>query len=70
MDKDPDIIPEGASLITLDSKYSACMAKNSKYTKHTSHISRRLYSVRNGENLQNTQYWLALRRSAIGRHCN
>ena len=54
MDKDPDIIPEGASLITLDSKYSACMAKNSKYTKHTSHISRRLYSVRNGENLQNT----------------
>ena len=34
----------------MDSKYDVCMAKNSKDTKHTSHISRQVNFVSNGEN--------------------
>ena len=48
--KDPDIVPEAAPLIILDSKSSVCMAKNGKYAKHTRHIARRVHFVRNGEN--------------------
>ena len=46
--KDRDIVQEEAPLIVLDSKYTMCMAKNGKNTKHTSHISRRMHFVRNG----------------------
>ena len=35
LNKDPDIVPEEAPLIILDSKYSMCMDKNGKDTKHT-----------------------------------
>ena len=38
LNKDPDIVPEEAHLILLDRKYSMCMAKNGKDTKHTRHI--------------------------------
>ena len=49
LNKDPDIVPEEAPLIVLDSKSAMCMAKNSKYNKHTRHIARRMYFVRDGE---------------------
>ena len=35
LNKDPDIFPEEAPLIVLDSKSDMCMAKNGKDTKHT-----------------------------------
>ena len=47
--KDPDIVPEEAPLIVLDSKSAMCMAKNGKETKHTRHIARRMNLVRNEE---------------------
>ena len=47
--KDPDIVPEEAHLIVLDSKYDMCMAKNGNDTKHTGNIARRMHFVRNGE---------------------
>ena len=43
------MFPEEASLIVLDSKSAICMANNGKDTKHTRHIARRMYFVRNGE---------------------
>ena len=46
----PDIVPEEAPLIILDSKSAVCMSKNGKDIKHTSHIARRVHFVRNGEN--------------------
>ena len=46
--KDPDIIPEEAPLIVLDSKSAIFMAKNGKDTKHTRHLLRRIHFVRNG----------------------
>ena len=49
INKDPDIVPEEAPLIVLDSKSSMCMANNGEYTKHTRHIARRMNFVRNGE---------------------
>ena len=49
LNKDPDIAPEEAPLIVLDSKSVMCMAKNGKDTKHTRHIARRMHFVRNGE---------------------
>ena len=33
LNKDPDIVPEEAPLIVLDSKYAMCMANNVKDTK-------------------------------------
>ena len=50
LNKDPDIVPEETPIIILDSKYTSCMDKNGKDTKHTSHISRRVHLARNGEN--------------------
>ena len=47
--KDPDIVPEEAPLVVLDSKSNMWMAKNGKDTKHTRHITRRMNFVRNGE---------------------
>ena len=43
------MVPKEAPLIVLDSKYAICMAKNGKDTKHTRHIARIMYFVRNGE---------------------
>ena len=45
----PDIVPEEAPLIVLDSKYDMCMANNGKNIKHTRQIARRIIFVRNGE---------------------
>ena len=47
--EDPYMVPKEAPLIVLDSKYAMFMAKNSRDTKHTRHISRRMHLVRNGE---------------------
>ena len=49
LNEDPDMVPEEAPLIVLDSKFSICMAKNDKDTKHTRHIARIMHFVRNGE---------------------
>ena len=46
--KDPDIVPEEAPLIFLDSKSAMCVAKNGKDTKHTRHIASKMHLVRNG----------------------
>ena len=50
LNKDPYIVLEAAHLIIMDSKFSVCMAKNGKDTKHNKHISRKVNFVRNGEN--------------------
>ena len=47
--KDPDIVPEDAPLIVLDSNSAMCISNNGKDTKHTRHISRIMNLVRNGE---------------------
>ena len=54
--KDPYVFPEQEPPIILDSKSAICMDKNSMYTKHTRHISRRMHLVENGEecNFNNT----------------
>ena len=49
LNKDPDIVPEEAPLIILDSKSSVCMANNGKDINHTSHIYRRVHFVINGD---------------------
>ena len=43
LNKDPDMAPEEAPLIVLDSKSAMCMANNGKDTKHTRHIARRMH---------------------------
>ena len=43
------MVPKKAPLIVLDSKSAMCMANNGKDTKHTRHIARRIYFVRNEE---------------------
>ena len=50
LNKDTDIVLEEAPIIILYSKSAVCVASNGKYTKHTSHISRRVYFLRKGEN--------------------
>ena len=49
LNKDPDIVPEEAPLIVLDSKYAMCVANNVKDTKHTRHIARRMNFLINGK---------------------
>ena len=49
LNKGPDIVPDEAPLILLDSTSAMCMADNGKDTKQTRHIARRMYFVRNGE---------------------
>ena len=46
---DPYIVPEEAPMIIFYRKSSVYMAKNGNDTKHTSHISRRMYFIRNGK---------------------
>ena len=54
----PDMVPKESPLIVLDSKSAMCMAKNSKDTKHTRHIARRMHFVRNGEKYKMHKiYW-------------
>ena len=48
LNKDPDIVPQEYPLIVLDSKSAMCMSKNGKDTKHTRHIARIMYLVKNG----------------------
>ena len=58
LNKYPDIVPEEAPLIILDSKSDVCMAKNGKDTKYTRHIARRMHLVRNGEKCKMHKiYW-------------
>ena len=47
--EDPDMVPQEAPLIVLDSNYAMCMANNVKDAKHTRHIARIIHFVRNGE---------------------
>ena len=49
LNKDPDIVPEEAPLIILDSKSAMCIYKNDKDTKHTRHIASWMYFARNDE---------------------
>ena len=49
LDKDPDIVPEEAPLVVLDSRSSMCIAITGKYIKHTRHITRKINLVRNDE---------------------
>ena len=56
--EDPDMVPKETPLIVLDRKLAMCMANNGKDTKHTRHISRRMYFVRNGEKCKMHKiYW-------------
>ena len=56
--KDPDMVPEEAPLIVLDSKSAMSIAKNGKDTKHTRHIARIMHFVRNGEKFKMHKiYW-------------
>ena len=56
LNKDPDIVPEKAPLIVLDSKSAMCMANNGKDTKHARHIARRMHLVRNEKNARCTRF--------------
>ena len=49
LNNDPDVVPEQAFLIILDSKSAIYMAKNGTDTKHTRHIYTRIHLVKNGE---------------------
>ena len=49
LNKDVDIVPEEAPMFVLDSKSAVCMSNHFKDTKHTSHITRRIHFLRNGE---------------------
>ena len=51
LNEDPDLVPEQALLIILDRKSHVSMDDNSKNTKHTRHISRRMHFVINVEEL-------------------
>ena len=50
LNKDPDIVPEEARIVILDSKSAVCMAKNVKNTKYIRHVERILHFVRKCEN--------------------
>ena len=52
LNKDPDIVPEEAPMVILDSKPAVCMTNYGNDTKHTRHISRRMHFVRTGENFK------------------
>ena len=49
LNEDPEMVPKEAPLIVLDIKSIMYMAKNVKDTKHTRHIAKIMYFVRNGE---------------------
>ena len=70
LNKDPEIVPEEAPPIILDSKSYSCMANNGEDTMHKKYIYRRVHVVGEWWNLQNAQDLLVWRRSTIGRYCN
>ena len=47
LNKDPDTVPEEDPLVLLDKKYSICMYKNGKETKHTRIL--RIHFIKTGE---------------------
>ena len=49
VNRDPDVVPEQAPIIILDSKSDIFMAYNGNDTKHTIHIYIKMNLVRNGE---------------------
>ena len=49
LNEDPDMVTKEAPLIVLDRKSAMYMAKNGKDIKHTRHIARRMYFLRNGK---------------------
>ena len=49
LNKDPNIVPEEDPLNKLDIKYTFCMDKHSKDTKHAIHIDRKEPFVRSCE---------------------
>ena len=51
LSKDPDIVPEEAPLIILDSNSEVCMTNNGNDTKHTRHIARRAQKLQNAQDL-------------------
>ena len=58
LNKDPYIVPEGAPLIILDTKYDVCIAKDGKDTKRTRQVSRKMNLARNGEKCKmHKMYW-------------
>ena len=58
LNEGPDMVPKEAPFIVLDSKSTMCMPNNGKDTKHTRHIERRMYFIRNGENFRMHKiYW-------------
>ena len=55
LNKDPDIISEEATIIISDRNSALCMDNNCKDNKHTWHIVRIVYFVRNGKKRKNAQ---------------
>ena len=55
LNKDPDIVPEEAPLIVLDRKSAMCVDNDGKDIKHTRHIARIMYLVRNEKNARCTR---------------
>ena len=56
LNKDPDIVPEEATIIILDSKSAGCMAKSGKDTKHKMRIFKKSKFSKEWKKLQNAQY--------------
>ena len=52
LNKNPDIVPEEAPIIILDSKYDVCIDNTGEDTKNTRHISRRVHFVVNCDKLK------------------
>ena len=75
LNKDPDIVPDEAPLIILDSNYTVCMANKSKDTKHTRHSSRRVHFHSNSKNskciiltdMKEVCNWQTLQLAILGR---
>ena len=55
LNKDPDIVPDEAPLIILDSKSTVCMDHTRKDTTQTSHIYRRVHFFMEWRKVQNKQ---------------
>ena len=49
LNKDKDILPEEAPLVILDITSTSCMDNSGKDIKHTRHIAKRVYLLRNGK---------------------
>ena len=62
LNRDPDLVPEEAPLIILDSNSAVCMAKNDRDTEHIRNIPRRMHLVRNSEKFKmHNIYWCEVR---------